>query len=165
MMIWGAGMTVNVGINAMKAFYLSAILLVAGSPTLAACPSVEKAMSEVPQVMRDMYAAAQTDDLKAFHAVTTTDFYSYDAAKRFDGDALMVLIKAAHDKGNVYEWTVTEPHVEVRCDMAYVSYVNVGSVTDATGKRAVTWLESAVLFHDKTRWRIRFFHSTRVPAQ
>jgi hypothetical protein len=148
----------------MKAFYLSAVLLVAASPTLAACPSAENAMTEVPQVMRDMYSALRADDLGGFHAVTTTDFYSYDGAKRFDGDALMALVKAAHEKGSVYEWRVTEPHVEARCDMAYVTYVNVGSVTDAAGKRPVTWLESAVLFHDKTRWRIRFFHSTRVPA-
>jgi hypothetical protein len=29
--------------------------------------------------------------------------------------------------------------------------------------KSVTWLESAVLSKQEVRWRIRFFHTTRVP--
>jgi hypothetical protein len=50
-------------------------------------------------------------------------------------------------------------------DLAWITYVNRGSVGDAAGVTPVTWLESAVLRHDGRRWRIRFFHSTRVPAE
>lgn len=114
--------------------------------------------------MRDMYAALMIDDLNAWHAVTTKDFYAYDVGRRFDGDALMNLIKERHAQGVVFEWTVNDPKVEVDCSVALVTYVNTGSVTQAGAKRPRTWLESATLRHDGERWRIRFFHSTSVPA-
>lgn len=133
-------------------------------PTPSACPAPEKAIAEVGQAMRDMYAAFQADDLAAFHTVTTNDFFAYDVGERFDGDALLNLIKDLHAKGTVFEWTVNDPKVEVACNMALVTYVNTGSATTAGVRRDLSWLESATLVHDGQRWRIRFFHSTRVPA-
>ena len=114
--------------------------------------------------MREMYAALQTDDLAAWRVVTTPDFFSYDVGQRFDGDALLNLIKQRHAEGVVFEWTVNDPKVEVTCDMALVTYVNTGSATQAGVKRELSWLESATLKHDGQRWRIRFFHSTRAVA-
>ena len=113
--------------------------------------------------MRDMYAALMIDDLNAWHAVTTKDFFAYDVGRRFDGDALMNLIKERHAQGVIFEWTVNDPKVEVDCNVALVTYVNTGSVTQAGSKRPRSWLESATLRHDGERWRIRFFHSTSVP--
>ncbi len=63
----------------------------------------------VTQALVDMYAAAAADDLTAFHAVTTPDFYAFEAGRRFEGDALMNLVKAGHTKGTVWVWTVTAP--------------------------------------------------------
>lgn len=128
----------------------------------AACPV--NAEADVSQTMRDMYAALQADDLTAWRAVTTQDFLAYDVGQRFDGDALLELIKVRHAEGFVFEWTVNDPKVEVDCNVALVTYVNTGSVTQAGEKRPRTWLESATLKHDGQRWRIRFFHSTSVPA-
>ena len=114
--------------------------------------------------MRDMYAALMIDDLAAFRAVTTPDFFSYDAGERFDGDALAILIKQRHAEGVVYAWNVNDPKVEVACDTALVTYVNTGSATRAGVKTDLSWLESATLKHDGQHWRIRFFHSTRAAA-
>ncbi len=129
----------------------------------ASCPSRESIATEVAQTMRDMYTALKADDYAGFHAAVTSDFFAFDAGKRFDGDALMDLVKAQHEKGAVYEWQVNDPKVEVTCDMALVTYINTGSVTSDGAKRELSWLESATLKHDGQRWRIRFFHSTRVP--
>ena len=134
------------------------------APTPASCPAPGKAMVDAAQTMRDMYAALQTDDLAAFRAATTQDFFAYDVGERFDGDALLNLIKRRHAEGVVFEWNVNDPKVEVTCDMALVTYVNTGSATQAGVKRELSWLESATLKHDGQRWRIRFFHSTRVAA-
>ena len=134
------------------------------TPAPAACPAPDKAVTDAGQTMRDMYAALQADDLTAVRAVTTSDFFAYDVGERFDGDALLLLIKDLHAKGTVFEWTVNDPKVEVACDMALVTYVNTGSATQAGVKRQLSWLESATLRHDGQRWRIRFFHSTRVPT-
>jgi Domain of unknown function (DUF4440) len=121
-------------------------------------------MADAAQTVRDMYAALMIDDLEAFRTATTRDFFAYDAGKRFDGDALANLVKDLHAQGAVYEWTVNDPKVEIGCDMALVTYVNTGSVTRAGVRLPRMWLESATLRHDGQRWRIRFFHSTSVPA-
>jgi ketosteroid isomerase-like protein len=77
----------------------------------------------------------------------------------------MDLIKSAHAAGKVYVWTVNEPEVHVSGDMAWITYVNRGSIKDASGTKDVTWLESAVLQKEKGAWRIHFFHSTRAPEK
>ncbi|HEV2806574.1 MAG TPA: nuclear transport factor 2 family protein [Chthoniobacterales bacterium] len=113
--------------------------------------------------MRTFYVAATNDDLEKFHSVVTSDFYSYDGGKRFGGDELMELIKQAHVSGKVFVWNVTKPEVRVHGDVAWITYVNEGSVKDAAGTKNVTWLESAFLRRENHHWRIEFFHSTRVP--
>ena len=115
--------------------------------------------------MRLMYVAATNDDLAQFRAVTAPDFYTFDVGKRMTGDQLMGLVKDAHAAGKIYVWQVTEPQVYVDGKTAWITYVNRGSLQDATGKRDLSWLESAVLRKDKGTWRIQFFHSTRVPAE
>jgi Domain of unknown function (DUF4440) len=121
-------------------------------------------MADAAQTVRDMYAALMIDDLEAFRTATTRDFFAYDVGQRFDGDDLLNRIKDRHAQGVVFEWTVNDPKVEIACDMALVTYINTGSVTQAGVRRPRTWMESATLRHDGERWRIRFFHSTSVPA-
>lgn len=153
---------VMMAVAALAAIALSACAH--ASPAPAACPAPDKAITEVAQVMRDMYTALTKDDLDGWHAAITKDFFSFDGGKRFDGDALFDLIKTNHAKGTVYVWTVNTPKVDVACDMALVTYVNTGSVTPpAATTRNVSWLESATLRHDGQRWRISFFHSTVAP--
>jgi ketosteroid isomerase-like protein len=135
--------------------------LLAAMPTSAAPPVAED--DAVVAAIRTMYAAFATDDLEKFHAVVTPDFHSFDVGQRFTGDALLELIRSRHAAGVVFVWTVTEPEVHVEGRMAWITYVNRGSVTDASGLKNVTWLESAVLQKDAGHWRIRFFHSTRTP--
>jgi ketosteroid isomerase-like protein len=119
----------------------------------------------VTEAIRSFFAAAATDDLDKLHAVTTPNFYAFDGGGRFTRDALMDLIKAAHAGGKVYVWTVTEPEVHISGDIAWITYINHGSIKDASGTKDVTWLESAVLQKEKGAWRIHFFHSTRAPEK
>jgi ketosteroid isomerase-like protein len=120
---------------------------------------------QVTETIRSFFAAAAADDLAKLHAVTTPDFYAFDAGGRFTRDALMDMIKAAHAASKVYVWTVNEPEVHISGDMAWITYVNRGSIKDASGTKDVTWLESAVLQKEKGAWRIHFFHSTRAPEK
>jgi ketosteroid isomerase-like protein len=119
----------------------------------------------VADTMRAMYAAATADDFARLKEIFTEDFYAFDLGKRFDGMALAELIKGAHEAGTAFVWTVNDPETHVIGDWAWITYVNRGSITNASGVTPVTWLESAVLVHDAGRWRIRFFHSTRVPQE
>ena len=120
---------------------------------------------QITEAIRSFFAAATADDLDKLHAVTAPDFYAFDAGGRFTRDALMDLIKAAHAAGKVYVWTVNEPEVHISGDTAWITYVNHGSIKDASGTKNATWLESAVLQREKDIWRIRFFHSTRAPEK
>ena len=124
-------------------------------------PSADEA--HVIKAMETMYLAASTDDLDLFHSVAAPDFFAFDSGERFDGDALMGLIKSLHASGKTYVWSVTQPRVEIFGETALITYVNRGSLQDESGKKDLTWLESAVLRKDQGTWRIRFFHSTRVP--
>ena len=128
-----------------------------------ACPSRDPA--PVVETLRGMYGALSIDDLAAFQRIVAADFYAYDVGKRFDGAALAEFVRTAHAAGTRFVWTVEEPVTTVACDLAWITYVNRGSVTRDGVAQPVTWLESAILSHDGTRWRIRFFHSTRAAAQ
>ncbi|MBB5339493.1 nuclear transport factor 2 family protein [Tunturiibacter gelidoferens] len=120
--------------------------------------------AQVVDAVKAIFSAAANDDLAKFHAVIVPGFYIYDAGARFDGDAIMTLIKAEHAKGRRYEWNVTEPDVHVIGDTAWIAYVNKGAVTDESGTRAQSWLESAFLERRGGAWKIVFMHSTRVPV-
>lgn len=135
---------------------------------VAASPDRFTVLLDDPQVrvvdaMRTMYVAATNDDLALFHTVAAPGFYAYDAGRRFAGDELMAFIRSRHEAGVVYVWRVTEPEVRIDGGTAWITYVNRGSITDVSGAKDVTWLESAVLRKEKDVWRIQFFHSTRVP--
>jgi ketosteroid isomerase-like protein len=120
----------------------------------------------IVKTLEQMFSAAQRDDLDRFHAVTAKEFYAYDNGKRFDGDALIDMIKQYHAKGYQFIWSVTEPQVHVNCDIAWVTYVNKGSIRQPDGTMtSMMWLESAVMRWDGDAWKVRFLHSTRVPPE
>jgi ketosteroid isomerase-like protein len=140
-------------------------------PASAATTSVQASKpaeaNEVADTLRAMYAAAQKDDLDAFHAVVTPDFYAFDTGTRYDGDALMRLAIDLHGKGAKGVWTVTEPDVHISGDHAWITYTNVGSMQMSPTAPVVPmkWLESAVLVRQGGKWKIAFFHSTAVPPE
>lgn len=151
-------MSTNKMINLLSTLAITALV---ATPAYAATPVADEA--QVVEAIKTMYIAATNDDLAQFNTVATPDFYAFDGGKRFTGDSLMELIKKLHADGSVYVWTVTDPEVHVSGDIAWVTYVNRGSVEDKSGRKDLTWLESAVLRKDTGKWRIHFFHSTRAP--
>jgi len=127
----------------------------------ATCPKPDPAA--VVKTMTDMYAALSRDDSAGLAAAFTPDAVEFDGGQRYAGTALWDLIKTLHGKGFKFVWTVQNTDVHFVCDTAWLDYVNRGSVFDGKSTLPVTWLESAILVHGKIGWRIRFFHSTRVP--
>ncbi len=121
--------------------------------------------AQVTETVRSMFAALAANDATKFRAVTTPDFYAFDVGKRFTGDALLELVKTAHAAGKVYVWTVNDADVHISGDIAWIAYINRGSIKDASGTENVIWLESAVLQKEKGAWRIRFLHSTRAAKE
>ena len=150
-------------LRAVALTWISAAIICFSAQCFAAQPATDQ--EKVVEALRLMYVAATNDDIGEFRAVTSPDFFTYDGGMRMSGDELMAFIKDAHAAGKVYVWEVTEPQVHIDGQTAWVTYVNRGSLQDATGKKDLTWLESAVLRKDDDTWRIKFFHSTRVPSK
>jgi ketosteroid isomerase-like protein len=125
--------------------------------------NAETQEQEVIDTVRTTFAAALTDDVAKFDSVIAPNFYMFDGGVRFNGDAIMTVIKAQHAAGKHYEWNVTEPDVHISGDTAWIAYVNKGSITDASGTTKQNWLESAFLEKSAGNWKIVFIHSTRVP--
>ncbi|HMF76177.1 MAG TPA: nuclear transport factor 2 family protein [Bryobacteraceae bacterium] len=119
---------------------------------------------QIVDTVSTIFAAALSDDVAKFDSVIAPGFYMYDGGARFNGDAIMALIKAQHAAGKRYEWNVTEPDVHISGNAAWIAYVNKGSITDVSGTVNQTWLESAFLQKQAGAWKIVFLHSTRVPA-
>jgi hypothetical protein len=119
--------------------------------------------AQIVDTVSTIFTAALKDDVAKFDSVIASDFYIYDGGARFNGDAIMNLIKAQHAAGKRYEWNVTEPDVHISGKTAWIAYVNKGSITDASGTVSQNWLESAFLQKRAGVWKIVFMHSTRVP--
>src|SRR5258708_16319414 len=83
---------------------------------------------QIVDTMSAIFAAARTDDVAKFDSVIVSDFYIFDGATRFNGDAIMAFIKAQHAAGRRYEWNVTEPDVHVSCNTAWIASRKKGSI-------------------------------------
>ena len=118
---------------------------------------------QVTEAVRTMFTALSAENIPKLRAVIAPDFYAFEAGGRITGDALIDLIKKAHAAGKTYVWTVNEPEVHIDGSMAWVTYINRGSIKDASETKNVSWLESAILRKEDGNWRIQFFHSTRMP--
>jgi hypothetical protein len=144
---------------------LASILLVATK--LSAASTQEKHLTtdqkKVVDTVSTIFTAARADDVAKFDSVIAPDFYIYDNGARFNGDAVMALIKQLHAAGKRYEWNLTQPDVHISGNTAWIAYVNQGSISDASSTMDQTWLESAFLQKQGGVWKIVFMHSTRVP--
>ncbi len=87
---------------------------------------------QVVDTLNTIFIAARADDVAKFDSVIASDFYIFDGGARFNGDSIMAFIKAQHAAGKRYEWNVTEPDVHISGNIAWIAYVNKGSITDAS---------------------------------
>jgi hypothetical protein len=152
-------------IRAICALFPLALLSAAflGAQVQPSSPSPEP--DRVIDTVKAIFDAAKADDLDKFHAVTTRGFYMFENGARFDGDAIMALIKADHAAGKRYDWNITDPDVHIIGNTAWIAYVNKGSLTDASGTQNLQWQESAFLHKEGDTWKISFFHSNRIPEK
>ena len=119
--------------------------------------------SEVVQPVRTLFSALETGNDVQFASVITSDFYIFDGGKRFSGQEILALMKALRAAGKSYKWNPSEADVHQIGNIAWVAYVNKGSITDSSGTKDQEWLESAFLERQGAVWKIAFMHSTRVP--
>jgi ketosteroid isomerase-like protein len=139
---------------------LAAASLSASAARTAACPRADSAA--VSGAMQAMLNALAAQDLKTTRTYLAPDFYAFDGGTRFDAGGLLALVGEKQRSGSTFRWTVAAPQVRFACDIAWITYVNRGRITDAGHETPVTWLESGVLRREAGRWVIQFLHSTRA---
>ena len=82
------------------------------------CPTSPRADAEIEQTVHAFYDALRADDPAAFRRVTTFRFYAFDGGQRYDGTALVDLVRDAHAKGVQLNWSVGPLDTQRRCDIA-----------------------------------------------
>ena len=145
----------TIGLALMSSVYVSA--------ATAQQKALTSERTQIVDAVNTLFTALRTDDAAKLNSIIAPDFYAFDGGARFNGEAMMGLIKALQAAGKRYEWSVTEPDVHISGDTAWIAYVNQGSITDASGRVNQQWLESAFLEKQAGIWKILFVHSTRVP--
>jgi len=126
------------------------------------CLAPPRASGEIKQTIDAFFDALRKEDIVAFQRLTTTSFYSFDGGKRYAGTELLDLVRDAHSRGVQLNWSIGPLDTELRCDVAWSAWENVGSAGIPPGVRPVRWLESAVLVRESGSWKIDFFHSHRA---
>jgi len=58
---------------------------------------------QVVDTVSTIFAAARTDEVAKFESVIASDFYMFDGGARFNGEAIMALIKVQHAAGKRYD--------------------------------------------------------------
>jgi hypothetical protein len=96
-----------------------------------------------------IFTAVCAEDSAKFDSVIAPDFYVFANGTRFNGDAIMGIIKPPQAAGKRYDEHVIEPDIHISGNMAWIAYANKGSITDASGTMNQPWFESAFL--QKTR--------------
>jgi hypothetical protein len=137
------------------------IALTSGSFGKAPQPSSGEQQAIV-DVVSTLFVAIHDDDLGKFDSLVAPGFYMFDNGVRFDGDAIMTLMKSLHSAGKRFEWHVTEPDVHIEGGIAWIAYVNRGSVTTGSVTSDQQWLESAILRKQAANWKIVFISSARA---
>jgi ketosteroid isomerase-like protein len=139
------------------------LIIIAKEPQVTAQQPVSVEQVKIVEVMSTFITAIHDDDLSKFDTIVVPGFYIFDNGVRFNGDALMTMVKKMHAAGKHFEWHVTEPDVHVSGNTAWIAYVNKGSITSGSTTTDQQWLESAFLTKQSGDWKIVFMHSTRVP--
>jgi len=129
------------------------------------CPDPANAKADVEKTISDFFDAVRLKDKAPMEALTTKRFYAFDVGARFSGTALNETVVEALDEGIEINWVLQPMDTQVRCDVAWSQWENIGSAGTPPDLEPVRWLESAVLVHEDGRWKLDFFHSQRARGE
>lgn len=121
-----------------------------------ACPS--GAPSHALGVLEALARASGTADEATLNQVLTADFYDFDGGARLDKAQFIAAVKTLLGGGERVNWAISNPDVHVFCKEAWVSFVS--EAVGHPGDHPRRFLQSALLHHDGSGWRVKFLQST-----
>jgi hypothetical protein len=141
--------------------FVAALAFGAGPASAATCAPPG---AEPVDAVRQMYAAAMAGNRAGTIAAFAPEAFLFDGGARFTPGAITDLILRAEAAGTTPQWNIVDPESHTACDLAWATWTNHGIFTTKAGAAPKTWLESAIFEWRDGAWKIRFFHSTPVPA-
>ncbi len=142
---------------------LGVLLGLSAIPASAEEEPLQSSQAAVADTMRAMFEALARDDRSGLDRTLAAGFYAYDGGHEMNANDLFKYVQWRHNSGTRYTWSIAEPKVHISGDLATITYKNRGSISDASGTVAMTWLEAGILRFQDGRWRIEFVDSTRTP--
>lgn len=128
--------------------------------------NLAKDTTELKNVIADFFELFVQDDIRYFERNCTPEFELYEVGKVWNADTLRNLINKRQAQKRIWVRTNEFKYIKinVKRDIAWVSYFNTAYLTNATTneKRTVRWLESAILIRKNKRWLLTQMHSTSI---
>ena len=128
--------------------------------------NLAKDTTELKNVIADFFELFVQDDIQYFEKNCTPEFELYEVGKVWNADTLRNLINKRQAQKRIWVRTNEFKYIKinVKKDIAWVSYFNTAYLTNATTneKRTVRWLESAILIRKNKRWLLTQMHSTSI---
>src|SRR5258708_12965322 len=92
---------------------LVSIVFAAFSASISTAGAQQKLLTadqtQIVNTVSTIFTGASTDDVAEFDSVIASDFYIYDGAVQFTGDAVMGVIKPLHTSPKPYDCNAPEP--------------------------------------------------------
>jgi ketosteroid isomerase-like protein len=119
---------------------------------------------DIIDAIERLQAAVGDDDRARIDDLICLDFHAFENGVHMTGRELLDAMSGHYARGRRYKWSVNSPQIEVQGDLGAAVYVNNGSIAEAPGVASApqSWLETALLRRQGSRWRVAFLHSTRT---
>ncbi|MDQ7982290.1 nuclear transport factor 2 family protein [Paraburkholderia sp. SARCC-3016] len=118
---------------------------------------------EVISTLDKFFELLAAQKWEAANGLLASGFFAFENGTRYSAHEFIMLVKDVFANGTRYQWQVTKPEVIARADIAWVAYHNVGYLNaPGSARTGRHWLETAVLSHDGTCWKLCFLSSMRA---
>jgi hypothetical protein len=125
------------------------------------CPDTLTQSEAIVSVQTGLFSALENEDKESWERLTDRDFVAFESGHRYGRTDFFELVRSAHAAGRHFEWSITNPRIEVSCTLATLTYVNQGSVTQGGSRATLSWLETATFRYNAGQWRAVFVESMR----
>ncbi len=113
-------------------------------------------------MLRPCFKPWVTNNKELFESRIAPGFYVYGAGARFQGDTIFQAVQQIKAAGATFTWNVTSSDIHVQWRTAWISYVDKGAKTTATGTVPLEWFESACLVKRSKLRVLEFMQSTPI---
>jgi hypothetical protein len=147
------------------AWAVVALLAVPLAARAEVCPTSNLSTKAAVDLHTQLCSSAEHEDSVSWERLPTPDLTAIEWGKSYDRTSFFNLIHAVRKAGRKKHWSVTAPHATASCNLAVISYVNQGAVTEGdAAPKPVQWLETGTFQRTATGWRAILLRSVVAAA-